>query len=225
MFRQTASFFFFLVLMLFNRPADCQNTPLPNHNDSWKLEKDKNSIQVYSRPIPDSRLKEVKVQCEINGTLAQLVAFISDIDRYKDVVYRVKDAYILRRVSDHEFYYYNETSMPWPVHNRDLVLHVTFHQDDATKVLFIKATNAPEMMSEKPGIVRVPFWYSLWTVHETDEHRLKIQYIFRVDPGGELPVWLINATVAVGPYQSFSMVEDILKQPQYQEKTYSFLRH
>lgn len=193
------------------------------HTDDWKLEKNKNGIRVYSRYPTDSRLKEVKVQCEVRGTLAQLAAFISDIDRYPEVVYRVRNAYMVKRVNDREFYFYNETSMPWPAHNRDLVIHMLFQMDPATQTMRVQASNAPGMVPEKPGIVRVPFWHSLWTVTDMGEHRLRVEYAFRVDPGGELPLWLINATVAIGPYQSFAALEEHLKNPHYQGRTFSFL--
>ncbi|GAB2540186.1 START domain-containing protein [Spirosoma aerophilum] len=224
MFRQAVFFLFLVIFLPFHRTANGQGNPAQKQNDEWKLEKDKNGIQVYSRHLDNSRLKEVKVVCDIKGTLNQLVAFIFDIDRYKEVVYRVKDSYLVRKVSDREFYYYNETSMPWPVQNRDLVLHMTLQQEKDTRIVYIHADNVPGMLPEKKGKVRVPSWYSLWTVQETDNHRLKINYVFQVDPGGELPVWLVNATVAVGPYQSFSMIEETLKQPQYQGKTFSFLK-
>ena len=224
MFRQTFCFLLLLTLCLIYRSVRSQNDPVTKQLDNWKLEKDKNGIQVYSRHLDHSRLKEVKVLCDIKGTMNQLVAFIFDIDRYKDVVYRVKDSYLVRRVSDREFYYYNETSMPWPIQNRDLVLHMTLQQEKDSRIVHIHADNAHEILPERKGIVRVPSWYSLWTVQETDNHRLKIKYVFQVDPGGELPIWLVNATIAVGPYQSFSMIEEILDQPQYQGKIFSFLK-
>lgn len=195
-----------------------------NQQDAWKLEKDKNGIRVYSRHLQDSKLKEVKVTCELNATLSQLAAFVSDIDHYKDAVYRVADAYIVKRVSDREFYFYNETAMTWPVSNRDLVMHMVFQMDHTTRTLHIRGTNVSGMVPEKKGIVRTPHWHSLWTIHEINDNKLQVEYLFSVDPGGELPIWLVNSLIAVGPYQSFSNMEKVISRPYYQNRTFSFLQ-
>ena len=212
----TSYVYFFLVLLPFNSASQKKN--------DWKLEKDKNGIRVYSRHLTGSKLKEVKVNCEINATLSQLVAFISDIDHYKEAVYRVANAALVRRVSDREFYYYSETEMAWPVSNRDLVIHMEFEMDHPTRTLRIRGTNAPEMVPPKKGIVRIPHWQSLWKVQEINSKRLRIEYVFVVDPGGELPIWLVNALIGVGPYQSFSSIEKLLTRPYYQNHTFSFLQ-
>lgn len=208
---------FFLVLLPFNSTSQKQN--------AWKLEKDKSGIRVYSRHLTGSKLKEVKVNCELNATLSQLVAFISDIDHYKEAVYRVANASLVKRVSDREFYYYSETQMVWPVSNRDLVIHMEFEMDRAARILRIRGANAPEMVPQKKGVVRIPYWHSLWTVQEINSKRLRIEYVFTVDPGGELPLWLVNALIAVGPYQSFSGMEQLLTRPYYQNRTFTFLQN
>ncbi|AEI50050.1 START domain-containing protein [Runella slithyformis] len=208
---------FILLILPFSSASQEQN-----HN-AWKLEKDKNGIRVYSRHLTDSKLKEVKVTCELNAGLSQLAAFVSDIDHYKEAVYRVAEAHLVKRVSDREFYYYSETEMVWPVSNRDLVIHMEFEMDRATRTLRIHGTNAPEMAPPKKGIVRIPHWRSLWTVQELDGKRLQVDYTFAVDPGGELPIWLVNALIAVGPYQSFANMQKVISRPYYQNRTFSFL--
>lgn len=212
------SFFIFILLLPF---AAVSQDRIRN---AWKLEKDKNGIRVYSRHLTDSKLKEVKVTSTINATLSQLAAFVSDIDHYKEAVYRVAEAHLVKRVSDREFYYYSETEMVWPVSNRDLVIRMEFEMDRATRTLRIRGTNAPDILPPKKGIVRIPHWHSLWTVQELDSKRLQIEYTFEVDPGGELPVWLVNALIAVGPYQSFLTMETVISRPYYQNRTFSFLQ-
>jgi hypothetical protein len=212
-----------LFLCLFAACLLISALPAKAQSDDWKLEKSKKGINVYTRHHNDSKLKEVKVNMELNGTLPQLVAFVSDIDLYKQTVYRVAQAYVVKRISDREFYYYNETEMPWPVSNRDLVMHMVFQMNPATRTLTIRGTNAPGILPEKQGIVRVPLWRSQWIVKELSPNRLRIDYIFQVDPGGGLPIWLVNSLAATGPYQSFSTMEELLKRPYFQNRTFSFL--
>lgn len=190
---------------------------------NWRLEKDKNGIQIYTRLTEGSKFKEVKVLCEIDGTLSELFAFLSDIENYKAVVYKTKEAYMVRQVNELDFYYYTETSLPWPVKNRDLVVHMKFFPDPENKQLIIRAEDATGFVPPKHDIVRIAYWRSYWLVKKKSPSRLSIEYIFKVDPSGELPAWLVNLTATLGPYSSFVKMEENMKLPRYRAKTYSFL--
>lgn len=191
--------------------------------DDWRLEKDKNGIQVYSRHLDGSRLKEIRVDCELTASLSQLVAFLSDVDQYSQVVYKNKSARLLRRVSETEFYYYSESEMPWPATNRDLVIHLRFAYDPASKMLQIHTSSVPDMVPPKEGLVRVAFWQAAWNVRSLADNKMHINYTFQVDPGGTLPSWLINATAAIGPYQSFLNLREKIQLPRYQKRSFHFL--
>ncbi|OIN56213.1 hypothetical protein BLX24_25785 [Arsenicibacter rosenii] len=205
-----------VVFCLMGLAVRAQNTP-------WKLEKDKNGIQVFSRLPEGSRFKEMKVICEIDGTMSQLCAYVSDVEHYPEVVYKNKQAYLIKRINEREMLYYNETMLPWPVKNRDLVIHLTFIPDAAKKELRIHTENAAGYVAVQSDKVRVPYWRADWTVVKRGPDRLGIEYVFRVDPGGEIPAWVINMTAAVGPYTSFSGMEGFLKLPRYQNRQFSFL--
>lgn len=195
----------------------------PEKDANWKLEKDKNGIRVYSRHLTDSKLKELKVNCDLNGTMSQLVAYICGIEYYTEVVYRSAEAYMVKQVSESEFYFYNRTDMPWPVSDRDLVLHIRFQMDPATRILSVFADDVSGMVPLKKEVVRVPHWRAVWTIRALDAKRLRVEYRFAVDPGGGLPAWLVNSLAAQGPYDSFSKMEEVLTRPYYQGKTYGFL--
>ncbi|GAB4038981.1 START domain-containing protein [Spirosoma gilvum] len=191
--------------------------------DEWKLEKDKNGIRVYSRHLDGSRLKEIRVDCDIQASLSQLVAFLSDVDQYSQVVYKNKSAQLLRRVSETEFYYYSESEMPWPATNRDLVIHLRLAYDPTSRVLQINTNSVTDMVPPKEGLVRVAFWQAVWHVSALADNKMHVSYTFQVDPGGTLPAWLVNATAAVGPYQSFLNMREKIQLPRYQKRSFRFL--
>ncbi|CCH54873.1 putative protein PA1579 [Fibrisoma limi BUZ 3] len=201
-----------------------QGTESNRQSEGWKLEKDKNGIQVYARQLPDSRRKEVKVHCELTATVSQLVAYVSGIEHYREVMFRAVDAYVIRRVSEQELFYYHQTDLPWPASDRDVVMHMVLSQDKATGTVSIKADNVPGLVPEKKGVVRIPRWRSQWKIQQVDTNRLRVDYFFEVDPGGDIPVWLTNSLIATAPYQSFSEIEKHVKLPYYQNRTFSFLQ-
>ncbi|QKG56417.1 hypothetical protein GKZ68_07085 [Hymenobacter sp. BRD128] len=189
----------------------------------WKLETDKDGIQVYSRLQADSRFKEIKVQCEMPGTLEQLVALYSDVANYPHVISNTRSAYLLRTVNETEFFYYLETQMPALVANRDVMMRLQFAYAPPTHVLRITTSAVDGLVPPQPGRVRIPYWSGEWQVWALSATRLRISYCFRVDPGGELPARLVNRLAPVAPYQSFLQLRKSLQLPRYQGHHYAFL--
>jgi hypothetical protein len=191
--------------------------------DDWHLETDKDGIQVYSRQLVGSRFKEIKVQCEMPGTLEQLVALYSDVANYRNVISNTRTAYLLHHVSETEFFYYMESQMPATVANRDLVMRLHFAYNPQIRSLLITTTAVDGLVPLKEGLVRVPFWQGEWQVRAVAPNRLHINYSFRVDPGGTLPAWLVNILAPVAPYQSFLKLRNSLRLPRYQDQHFAFL--
>ena len=191
--------------------------------DDWQLQTDKDGIQVYKRTQPGSRFQEVKVDCEMPGTLAQFVALYSDVANYPNVIRNTNRAYVVRAVSETEFFYYLECQLPAPVANRDLVMRLQFAYSPATHYLQIHTSSVDGLVPEQAGLVRVPSWKGEWQVWALSATRLKITYCFRVDPGGALPAWLVNRLAPVAPYQSMLQLRRSLTLPRYQGRHFAFL--
>lgn len=191
--------------------------------EEWHLEKDKNGIQVYSRHLAGNRLKEIKVHCDMTGYPAQLVAFFSDVDQYPQVIYKNKTARLLRRVSETELYYYAQSETPWPATNRDFVIRLRFAYEPKSRTLQINTDGVPDEVPLQEGFVRIPVWQAVWSVRPISASTMQIDYTFQVDPGGKLPAWLINATAAIGPYQSFLNMRDKIQLPRYQGRSFRFM--
>jgi len=178
---------------------------------NWKLSKDKDGIKVYESEIKNSNFKSIKVECVLPGTYDKLMAILNDVSRHKDWVYNSKGSNILKRNSPYEFYYYTETRIPWPMSNRDAVIHLTMIRDSLNRFLKINATGVPNFIPEKSGKVRVPRSSINWYVTMPSSTSVSIVYTFEADPGGSMPAWLVNMFADKGPYESFKKLSAILK--------------
>src|SRR5882672_9242222 len=76
--------------------------------ENWKLKAEKEGITIFTRTLPDSRFKAVKVECTLAATLSQLVAVILDVNTGDQWVYSTKSSVLLKQVSPSELYYYSE---------------------------------------------------------------------------------------------------------------------
>src|SRR5213592_3200603 len=96
---------------------------------NWKLNKDKDGIKVYLAENPRSKFKMIKVECILPGTFDKLTGVLTDIEHLKDWVYNTKMSYVIKKISPYDLYYYTETSIPWPMSNRDAVVHLKIMKD------------------------------------------------------------------------------------------------
>lgn len=102
--------------------------------------------------------------------------------------------------------------MPWPVTDRDLVAGNFIHPPAKNGRVTIEVHSLKDYLPESKGYVRIPFSEATWDILPIAGDKIKITCIFRVDPGGAIPAWLVNATIATGPYNSFMKLCEILNQ-------------
>lgn len=175
----------------------------------WELKKNENGIAVYTRKAAKGNIKELRVVCELNTTQDQLINTLQNIAGYSDWVYSNKKSVILSRPDAQSIIYYTQSKLPWPIKDRDLVVELNIKKDPES--LAIEARSLPLYLPDKDGYIRVPYSLALWKVTAATANRLKVDYVFSVDPGGSIPSWLVNATLTIGPYNSFVKLREVLK--------------
>jgi hypothetical protein len=179
---------------------------------NWKLTKNKDGIRVYLSENPKSKFKSVKVECTLSGTYDKLISVLTDIDHLKDWVYNTKRSYLIKKLSPYDLYYYTETTIPWPMSNRDAVVHLKIMKDSLPRFLRITSNNENRFVPEKDGNVRIAYSYITWYVTMPTPKTIHIVYTFEADPGGDLPAWVVNSFADKGPYESFKKLSEILKE-------------
>src|ERR1700744_1470322 len=176
----------FVALLLFLMRFDAFG-----QND-WKLSIDKEGIKIYTSELPGSKVKAVKVECEINATSSQLVALLMDVNRSAEWIYHTKSCMLIKQVSPSELYYYSEINLPWPAQNRDFVAHLTVTKDPETKVVTINAPAIPGMVPVKNGVVRIARSTGKWIITPKGADQVKVEYTLHVEPGGRCKNRLIK---------------------------------
>ncbi|GAC1311969.1 MAG: START domain-containing protein [Mucilaginibacter sp.] len=175
----------------------------------WELKKNENGIEVYTRKAATGNLKELRVTCELDATKAQLINTLLDISDYNDWVYSNKKSVILKTASQQRLIYYTQSHLPWPIKDRDLVVELLINP--TPDVLNIQARSLPAYLPKTDNFIRVPYSLATWKVTQASNNKLKVDYTFSVDPGGSIPAWIVNATMAIGPYNSFVKLREVLK--------------
>jgi hypothetical protein len=196
------------VLVLFSSFVSAANSQY-----KWELSKNKDGIKVYQSEVKHSKFKTIKVECTLEGTYDKLMVILNDVANQNKWVYNNISSSILQRISGNEFYYYSKTHLPWPMTNRDAIIHLKMTKDSLNRFLKISAVSVPGFAPEKSGMVRVPRSDISWYVTMPSAKTISIVYIFDADPGGSLPAWAVNMFTDKGPYESFKKLSELLKRP------------
>jgi hypothetical protein len=172
------------------------------------MRKDQDSIRVYTCHTDTSKFKSILAEFTLNATLHQLRDMLLDFPNYKNWQYNTKESKVLLKVNDSEFIYYTRIEAPWPVTDRDMVVRLATELTE--NKMIITANSVKSIMPQEKGFIRVPSSHSQWIVSKVGDNKLLIKYQMQIDPGGSVPVWLVNWVCAQGPYVSFKKLKELM---------------
>jgi len=181
-------------------------------NAKWKLKKVKDGITVYTRPSSNGNLKEVKMELTLEHTnLSKLLTVLSNVDIYKDWVYNLVESKTLHKESRSERFDYFILDFPWPLSDRELFTTTTHQQDPNTKTLTIQTSSNERFLNRNKKYVLISNHSNTWIVEPIAKDKVKITYFFASDPAGNIPNWIINMAIDVGPIGTMNALRKRLK--------------
>jgi hypothetical protein len=174
-----------------------------------KLRKDEEGIKVYTCHVDTSRFKSIKAEFDITCSIEDLINSVTDVPGYTRWQFNTMQGKIVKSLSSHEKIYHTVIEAPWPVTDRDMVVHLRIVQSE--KELVITTDSESNILPAYPSFVRVPFSHAQWTVISQTPNQLHVKYEMLIDPGGAVPAWLVNWTCANAPLQSFQKLKLLLE--------------
>jgi ribosome-associated toxin RatA of RatAB toxin-antitoxin module len=182
--------------------------------DGWVLEKDKNDIKIWTLKSADSGIKTFKAVVIYDASVEQLAAVLNDVEAYPEWMSEIEKSEILREVSEYEHYYYLLVDAPWPLSNRDNIVH--FKLEKEAGEVKISVEGHADYIPEKQGIVRVLHSRGVWTIMPQENGKSKLVFEYTADPGGSIPAWAINMFIVEGPFKTLSNLKEFVKREKYQ---------
>jgi hypothetical protein len=192
--------------------------------DDWKLERDRSGIKVYTRRVEGIAFKQYKGIVTLKAPLPTVIAVIEDVDAAPEWVDSCERMELVERVSPTESYTYNYVPAPWPVKDRDAVVHNRITQDEKTYVVTIKQTAKPDKKARIKKAVRVERIEGLWILTPQKDGTTELVYQVLSDPGGGLPAWLVNAVAISQPFNTLENLQEMVLREKYQSATFDFIK-
>jgi len=191
------SFLCLLVMTFFFTDVFAQSSDIP----PWELMKEEGPLKVYTRKSQDSDIKELRMTTTMNASITDFIEALNDANSYKEWVYKCESSRLVRRISNTELYYQIETDFPFPLSDRDLVVR-TQQKFDNFGNFYSDSYACPEHQPEENGVVRIQTFESHWKVIPQSDGSVYIDYNSKVDPAGNIPQWVVNLGLTVGPVKT-----------------------
>jgi START domain len=180
--------------------------------EEWKLSRNENGIKVYTAKGENSKFKRIKVEAIIPGSIEKLRGVLLDVSNNKRWVYHTRQSHLVEQINANEILYYAETSLPWPISNRDMVIRMNFNMDSVNNYLVVTAVGEPEAVPVKEGIVRIRQFNGRWEVKSQPSNQIAITYYLTVNPAGSVSPGITNMFVAKGPFETFNNLAGLLRE-------------
>lgn len=169
--------------------------------DGWTLERDKAGVKVYTRSIEGWSLKEYKAVVQIRATLAQVESALRDAPNRCKWIHNSYNTKDVKTISQNEIYTYCAIDAPWPVSDRDNVVHWKFNRL-SDKEIRIDMNCAAEVYPEQSSTVRIKRLKGYWKLVDLGNGYVEVTQQVASEPGGSIPAWLANSSIVDTPFNT-----------------------
>lgn len=190
--------------------------------DQWTFQGEKDGVKIYHQETPG--LLHIKLSTSVKAPLAGIATLFADVDNYKAWGYKISQSRLLRRESAFELWYYAKYDFPWPLDDRDIILHSKMEQDPNTRQLRIVNTPYPTYLPENKGVERIKNTTTRWLFVPGKEGWVYVEQLISTDSAKGLPDWLVDMTADTGPRETAKSVRKILQQEKYQTARLDYIK-
>jgi hypothetical protein len=136
-----------------------------------------------SRQGPD----EIHATVLVPAPVSRVLTFLEETCHLRRWVPKLGSLKILARPRENQTLVYMATDFAWPMPPRDSVTLFTRRQGPP---ITLDMQSRPNALPEMPGYQRIPFSEGSWTLRIELSDSTRVDYLQRIEPGGQLPQWL-----------------------------------
>lgn len=165
----------------------------------WTFVKERDGIKIYTRKEANSALKSFRGVTDLHTDMEKVCSLLGNAKNFDWWDKDITDIKVLNYELGKYIQYYLVYDVPWPLSDRDLVVDARITVDPVTGAETIMAKPLPNVVPEKPDLVRIKKYWQKWTVQTVSPGLVHITLEGFVDPGGSVPAWLYNMVITETP--------------------------
>lgn len=170
-------------------------------SSNWKQVKNQNKVEVYTRPVEGSKLREVKSITLVEKDRQALLKELNDYSYLANWRHKVKEMRLLEGDPMGAHYLYFAMAMPPGIQDRDFVLKVGVEQEkDLIRIPFEAIEGKLPAQDKRVRMSVMKGFWELRSVPKQEGHT-QVTYQFMSDPSG-IPAWIVNLFTVNAPYQA-----------------------
>jgi len=172
---------------------------------SWEKIGDDDGIAVYRREVPGSPIVAFKGEGIVDQSILRVASVIVDSSRATEWVDSLKEARILRQVSETETIHYDHVGTPIVMKDRDFVSDCKLEFEPARKMVSLKIHSVNDASAPTTSYVRGELLHSSFVLTALD-HGTKTRVVAEIhaDPKGSVAKWIVNLFQKKWPHNTIT---------------------
>lgn len=181
--------------------------------DDWRLDRDEDGIQVYTRAVEDSSLREFQAEMTIEADVETALRLLDDTPNLKNWLADCKKSERVEQIDEYTAINYVRYDQPWPVSDRDMYVRSQAHVNLEEGSAVVKLRGLPDYKPPKKGAVRIPYMKGSWRFTPTEDGKTHVVYQAHAQPGGSVPAFLANRASTDAPMETLKNMREQLRDP------------
>ena len=174
----------------------------------WKLRKDRNGIRVWTRDHKGKGILEYLSKITIETSMEKLIDIIQNVDKYPVWTANCETASIYKVLTDTSRIEYLTTKVPWPLEDRDVAMEFII-VENSDSCFHANLTSVPDAVPLSDDYVRIEISEGSWIFRKVDDDRVEVIHQFLSDPGGSIPMFIVNMFIVSGPYKTLENLKEL----------------
>jgi len=165
------------------------------HAGGWETVAREPDVMVMMRDVPGRNFPTIRAVAVIDESIYDLLAVLSDVNRYPQWMKRCAEARRLSQRGELEYVTYSRTAAPWPVSDRDAVYYARARVQLKKKLVMVRFKAVKDLrVPPRDGIVRLDKLQGYYALKILGPNKTQLDYQLDADPGGWIPTWVGKIT-------------------------------
>ncbi|AKU90454.1 START domain-containing protein [Vulgatibacter incomptus] len=182
--------------------------------DEWRMVSDSGGLKVSTRDVAGS-VPEMRVEGRIDAPPERVLAVLADVDAYSETMPHTEESRMVKREGN-TIWMYSVVDPPL-ASRRDYCVKITLSEKGDGILATTWIPDNEVAPPQKSGTVRVKVNDGGWTLVPADDGRATYAvYRLHVDPGGNLPKWIVNKANRTSVPDAFKAVRKAATSKRYE---------